>query len=154
MNSPRAVAVCGNAVCGEATYEKARAVGKLLAGQGITLFNGGLSGVMEASSRGASEAGGHTVGILPTYDVTDANPFVQLPIATGMGHARNVVLVASVGCVIAVEGSFGTLSEIALALKLGRPVIGLDTWDIPKDAKGFHAVGSPEEAVALAVELL
>ena len=89
-------------------------------------------------------AGGRVVGILPGSDPTDANPHVELPVATGMGHARNVILVQSVDAVVAVGGSHGTLSEIAIALKLGRPVLALESWEIP----GVEAVESPAAAIA------
>jgi uncharacterized protein (TIGR00725 family) len=150
----RAVAVCGNNICSEATYEKARRVGRLLAENNITVFTGGLGGVMEAAHKGAREAGGLTVGILPGYDTEEANEYVQIPIATGMGHARNAVLVSSAVCIIAVEGAYGTLSEIALALKLGRPVIGLGTWDLGERGRDIRVLETPEQAAELAAVIV
>ena len=122
------VAVCGP---GEATPEEetaAERVGQLLAAHGCTLICGGLSGVMEAACRGAKGAGGTTIGILPGDDPTTANPWVDHAICTGLGQARNAVVAGSGQAVIAVGGGFGTLSEIALALRLGRPVVVLSGW--------------------------
>jgi uncharacterized protein (TIGR00725 family) len=152
--APR-IAVCGPGACDRATYEQARQIGRLLAEAGAVLLCGGRGGVMEGACRGASEAGGSTVGILPGADGVGANPYVELPIATGMGQARNVVLILSAQAVIAVAGRSGTLSEIALALKSGRPVIGLGTWQLTR-ADGTRETGilyanSPEEAVHLAL---
>ncbi|OIP67691.1 MAG: TIGR00725 family protein [Nitrospirae bacterium CG2_30_70_394] len=141
----RRVAVVGAAVCDEDEARVAEEVGMAIAGRGWSLFTGGLGGVMEAASRGAREAGGRVVGILPGPDPREANPYVEIPIATNMGDARNVILVQSVDGVVAVGGRFGTLSEIAIAAKLGRPVVGLRTWEID----GVEAVASPAAAIAL-----
>ena len=107
------------------------------------LVCGGLGGVMEAACRGAKEAGGTTVGILPGTDRSDANEFVDVPIATGLGEGRNAILVRSAEVLIAIGGGYGTLSEIALALRRGNRVVGLGTWDI----EGVEPAGSPEAAV-------
>ncbi len=155
MRRPR-IAVCGSARCDKVTYEQARQVGRLLGTAGAVLLCGGLGGVMEAACRGARESGGFTVGILPGLEATAANPYVDLPIVTGMGQARNVILVLSAQAVIAVAGEAGTLSEVALALKLGRPVIGLQTWHLLRPdgtpEERIHRATSPEEAVRLALD--
>ncbi|MGD2064712.1 MAG: TIGR00725 family protein, partial [Nitrospirota bacterium] len=134
----------GGGECTEHQAAVAEAVGRGIAGAGWILYTGGLGGVMEAASRGARGVGGRVVGVLPGGEPGSANPYVEVPIATGMGHARNVVLIQSVDAVIAVGGSHGTLSEIAIALKLGRPVLALESWEIP----GVEAVASPAAAIA------
>ncbi len=125
---PIQIGVIGDAVTETVHLEVATNVGRLAAERGWVVITGGLGGVMEAASRGAAEAGGTTVGILPTYDASSANDYVKIIIPTGLGHARNAVVVAAADAVVAVGGRFGTLSEIALALKLGKPVIGINTW--------------------------
>lgn len=119
-------------------------VGRLLAKEGSIIVTGGLGGVMEATCRGAFIEGGITVGILPTFQKEDANPYVKIPIPTGMGEMRNVLIVRASDALIAIGGGYGTLSEIAFALKMGKKVIGLKTWDI----EGIIRVNSPEEAVS------
>jgi uncharacterized protein (TIGR00725 family) len=152
--NPR-IAVCGAGECDAPVYEQARQVGRLLAQAGAVLLCGGLGGVMEAACRGAREAGGFCVGILPGADPVAANPYVDLPLATGMGQARNVALILSAQAVIAIAGEAGTLSEIALALKAGRPVIGLGTWRLThgdgRPEERIHYAASPAEAVQLAL---
>jgi len=123
----------------------AESVGRLLAGAGAVLVCGGMGGVMESACRGAKGAGGTTVGILP--DTGNGNPYLDIVIRTGLGHARNILVAQSGDAVIAIGGNHGTLSEIAIALKTGRRVFGLRTWDID----GVVACGSPEEAVQGAV---
>jgi uncharacterized protein (TIGR00725 family) len=122
-------------------------VGRLLAEQGVTLVCGGRGGAMEAACRGAKEADGLTVGILPGSDRSDANPFVDIVLPTGIGEARNALVVGAADVVIAIGGGYGTLSEIALALKAGKRVIGLGTWEI----EGVVAAEDPEAAVAAAL---
>ncbi len=139
------IAVIGRGDCSPEEYEAAETVGYLIAGNHETLICGGLSGVMEAACKGAQEVGGVTVGILP--GTGEGNPYLDVAIRTDMGHARNVVLVQSADAVIAVGGGYGTLSEIALALKMEKPVFGYLTWKI----EGVMACISPEEAVLLAV---
>jgi uncharacterized protein (TIGR00725 family) len=141
------VAVVGGSACTPEEAELAAAVGRLLAERGAVLVCGGLGGVMEAAARGAHAAGGLTVGILPGSDPAAANPYIDVPLATGMGEMRNAVIVRVAGGVIAIGGGWGTLSEIALARRIGTPVVGLhDAFaqgiDIPRAA-------TPEEAVAL-----
>ncbi len=137
------VSVIGGGSIGDEEYETARRLGEVLAERGHTVVCGGLTGVMEAVCRGASEAGGETIGILPGEDRAAANEYVETPIATGMGNARNVLVVLNGDAAIAVDGSTGTLSEIAFALNDGVPVAGLDTHDID----GVEAVETPEAAV-------
>jgi uncharacterized protein (TIGR00725 family) len=145
------VSVIGAGSCDKKTYSMAEEVGRLFAQKGATLVTGGLAGVMEAASKGAKEAGGITVGILPGFSKEEANPYVMIPITTGLSHARNVVVARSADAVIAISGGYGTLSEIAIALKLGKPVIGIETWE---NIDGVIKVDSPEEAVKKVMELI
>ncbi len=144
------ISVIGAGTCSDDIYKNAEDVGRLIAQKGAVLVTGGLGGVMEAASKGAKEAGGITVGILPGFSKDEANRFVEIPIATGLSHARNIIVVRSADAVIAVSGEYGTLSEIAVALKLGKPVIGINTWDNVED---IIKVNTPEEAVQKAFEL-
>jgi uncharacterized protein (TIGR00725 family) len=151
------VAVVGDGFCSAETARLAEEVGRQLAEQGATILCGGLGGVMEAACRGAKRAGGLTIGVLPGRDRRDANPYVDIPIVTGMGEARNVIVVSSAQSVIAVSGGYGTLSEIAHALKVGIPVVGLGTWQLGKDTwdeKGAITVATdPADAVQKALAL-
>jgi uncharacterized protein (TIGR00725 family) len=122
-------------------------VGRLLAERGAVLVCGGLGGTMEAACRGAQQAGGTTVGLLPGGSRSDANPFVDVAIPTGLGEARNALVVRAADVVVAVGGGYGTLSEIALALKAGKRVVGLGSWEI----EGVLAADGPEAAVAEAL---
>jgi hypothetical protein len=134
----------------------AHEVGTLLGRAGVVLVCGGLGGAMEAACRGAKAAGGTTVGILPGNNRGDANPHVDIAIPTGMGEARNALVVRAADAVIAIGGGFGTLSEIGLALKVGKPVIGLRTWDVARESEPIGEIiraASAEEAVRLALEL-
>lgn len=132
----------------------AEEVGRLFAEQNAILVCGGLSGVMEAAARGAKEAGGTTIGILPGTDRTPANPYLDTIICSGVGQARNLAVVATGDIVIAVGGGYGTLSEIGLALKIGRPVIILEGWRLQRDqgTLGVMYASSTQEVVALALE--
>ncbi len=145
------VSVVGPGTATGETYERAREVGRLVAGRGGIVVCGGLGGVMEAAARGASEAGGTAIGILPDEDRVRANGYLTFSVATGTGQARNLAVVCSGGVVVAVGGEYGTLSEVGLALKIGRPVVSLGSWDL-----GEHVVAaaSPEEAVGAAFGLL
>ncbi len=148
------ISVIGAGKCDEETYAAAEQVGRALALRGATVVCGGLGGVMEAACRGAKVAGGRTIGILPGIDQNEANAYVDIPIVTGLGEARNVIVVRSGRAVVAVGGEYGTLSEIAFALKFGIPVIGLGTWQLARDAKvlsGIVEVNDPVEAVELAI---
>lgn len=124
------IGVIGGAVCSAEIYEIARDVGGEIAKNGFSVVCGGLGGVMEAACRGAKEAGGITIGILPTSEKGDANPYVDLVIPTGLGHARNVLVVHASDALVAVDGEAGTLSEIAIALKVGKPIVGIRTWEL------------------------
>ena len=134
----------------------AAAVGAALALQGAVVVCGGLGGVMEGACRGAHETGGRTVGILPGSDRAAANPFVDIAIPTGMGELRNGLIVRAADAVIAVGGAFGTLSEIALALRTGTPVVGLGTWELARDGRAEQAIvraADAQDAAARALEL-
>ena len=150
------IAVIGG---GQPSLEEARLaeeVGRELARQGATLVCGGLGGVMEAACRGAHSEGGVTIGILSGDSAKTANPYVQIPIVTGMGYARNVIVVKSAQAVIAIGGSYGTLSEIAHALQNDIPVIGLNTWSLSKNNQPDNSIipaQNPTEAVAKALDL-
>ena len=139
------VSVIGGSRIDDGTDEVARTVGELLAERGHTLVCGGLGGTMEAACRGAREADGETIGILPGEDRRAANRWVTTPIATGLGNARNVLVVLNGDAVIAIDGAAGTLSELGHALDYRRPIAGLDTHPIELD--GYEAVETPEEAV-------
>jgi hypothetical protein len=144
------IGVVGEGRCSPRVAARAERVGAAIAAAGAVLVCGGLGGVMEAASRGAARAGGVVIGLLPGVDRADANRWVTIPIVTGMDQARNVILVRSCDAVIAVGGMYGTLSEIALALKLGRPVIGLGTWRLlPPERRRVPIIRatSPENAV-------
>ena len=145
-NRRKIICVSGAGVCSETNRKLAYETGREIARQGHILLNGGLYGVMEASAQGAKDAGGLVVGILPGDSSEDANAYVDIPIVTNMGHARNIILMHTADSVIALEGEFGTLSEIAVALKLGKRVVGLGTWDIP----GVMQALDPKHAVKLA----
>ena len=150
------IAVIGNSSCSPEETKLAESVGELLAQQGVTVICGGLGGVMEAVCRGAKSKGGLTVGILPGQDSSTANPWVDIPVVTGIGEARNVAVVKSAQAVIAIGGSYGTLSEIAYALKSGIPVIGLNTWSLSRNRReddSIIRVQSATEAVDKAISL-
>ncbi len=145
------IGVIGAGSCSPETAALAEEVGAEIALREGVLVCGGLGGVMEAAARGAKQAGGITVGILPGNRFSDANPFIDIPIVTDLGHARNALVVHSSQALIAITGGYGTLSEIALALKLGKPVIGIKTWNVdPKVISTIH----PAEAVAWAYEMI
>ena len=162
---PARIAVCAPGTASDEELVLAASVGRLVAEQGCTLVCGGLGGAMAAACRGAKEAGGVTIGIIPGYDDRAANPWVDHVICTGIGQARNALVVATGQAVIAVGGGWGTLSEIALALRLARPVVLLGGWSPLLDGEegrvrlaelGGEVVfaETPEEAVAAAVAAL
>lgn len=147
----RMIGVIGAADASPTGLDKACQVGRLLALRGAVLVCGGLGGVMEAAARGCFEAGGEVIGILPGDTAASANPFVTHPIVTAMGHARNVILVQTAAALIAIEGGYGTLSEIAIARKLGKPLVLLDSWP---DIDNTLTTDTPEQAVAIIFSLL
>ncbi len=139
------IAVIGKEECSAEEYEAAREAGAVLAGHRAILCCGGRGGVMEAAARGAREKGGITVGILP--DTGKGNPYLDVVIRTGMGYGRNVILVQTADAVVAIGGGYGTLSEIAIALKAGKRIFGYRTWEID----GVVVCGTPSEAAIRAV---
>ena len=148
------VAVVGAGEASAAEERDAELVGRGLAEAGAVVVCGGLGGVMEAACRGAKAAGGTTLGILPGSRREHANPFVDIAVATGLGEMRNGLVVRSADALIAIGGEFGTLSEIALALKAGKPVVGLATWQLAKRDQAVDAIAeaaSPEDAVTRAL---
>jgi len=144
------IAVVGGSTCSSEEEEWAVAVGRLLGERGAVLLCGGLGGVMEAAARGARQAGGLTVGLLPGSDPAEANQHIDVPLATGMGEMRNALIVRAAGAVIAIGGGWGTLSEVALAQRTGTPVVGLH--DAFTSAIDIPRVGTPGAAVQWALE--
>jgi uncharacterized protein (TIGR00725 family) len=150
------IAVCGPDPCSPEVAAQAEVVGRLLAQGGAVVLCGGHGGVMEAASRGAAEAGGTVIGILPGSSRSEGNPYLTVSIPTGMGEMRNTLIVRAADAVIAVAGEFGTLSEIALALKIHVPVVGLGTWELAKAGRkvaAFTEAPSAEGAVREALRL-
>jgi len=148
---PPIIGVIGAGDCEGTIYRLAQEVGREIARRGALLVSGGLGGVMEAAAEGAAGEGGLTLGILPGPSTRNANRYIQVPVATDMGQARNVIIVHTADALIAVSGGAGTLSEIGHALKVGKPVVGLET--IP-DLEGVVYVKGAQEAVALAFALI
>lgn len=143
------IGLIGSASPGREGYEAARQVGRLLARAGAVVICGGLEGVMEAVCRGSAEEGGTSVGLLPGKDHDSANPYVTIPLPTALSHTRNAIIARSARALIAVEGGLGTVSEMALALKMGKRVVGLHTvHSLP----GLIKARDPEEAVRLVLE--
>src|SRR5829696_1907469 len=141
------IAVVGAGAASAAQLDDAETVGRDLAAGGAVVVCGGLGGVMEAACRGAKQAGGTTVGILPALDRRAANPFVDVALPTGLGEARNALVVRAADALVAVGGAYGTLSEIALALKGGKRVVGLRSWEID----GVEAAENANRAVVSAL---
>jgi uncharacterized protein (TIGR00725 family) len=146
MERPRHIGVIGAGECSDKTYQLARNLGSEIGKKGWILVCGGLGGVMEAAARGCAEAGSMTVGILPGLDKASANLYIKIPLATGLGEGRNLLVVRASDALVSVAGGYGTLSEIALALKVNKPVIGLETWE---NIQGVQYVSDPEEAMRL-----
>ncbi|MUM78261.1 TIGR00725 family protein [Pseudodesulfovibrio sp. F-1] len=149
--SMRQVSVVGSGRCGQdrecrELYAAAVELGGLLAGAGYVVVCGGLAGVMEGVCRGAREAGGRTIGILPSDDRSTANPWVEIPIVTGIGQMRNMLVIANGDVVVALGGGFGTLSEVALARKAGKPVVAIGAM---AEVEGVLRAGDPAHAVAV-----
>jgi len=150
------IAVIGDSSCSLEEAKVAEIVGELLAQRGATVICGGLGGVMEAVCRGAKSKGGLTIGVLPGENPSMANPWVSIPIVTGIGYARNMAVVKSAQAVIAIGGNYGTLSEIAYALKSNIPVIGLNTWLLSRNGQEDAPIiraNSAREAVDKAISL-
>ncbi|RME38250.1 MAG: TIGR00725 family protein [Deltaproteobacteria bacterium] len=150
MNPKLLIGVIGAGRASQDGMRLAEEVGCLLAQSGAVLICGGLGGVMEAACRGAVSAGGETIGLIPGADWLAANPYVRIVLPTGLGHARNVLICQAARALIAIEGEYGTLSEMAIALKLGRPVVALNSWN---DIPGVHRAETAAEAVSLALQL-
>jgi len=144
------IALIGAGVADESLRKTAEEVGRLIARRNAVLICGGLGGVMEAASKGAKSEGGTAVGILPQDHKDEVNPYIDVPVATGFGEGRNVIIARTADAIIAVGGEYGTLSEIAFGLRMGKPVIGFKTWDI----KGLIKAESAEDAVNKAFEAL
>ena len=150
------IAVIGGYPCTDEEARTAETVGREIARRGAILVCGGEGGIMEAACRGAVSEGGITVGILPGDNRKTTNPHVLIPVVTGLGSARNIIVVKSSQAVIAIGGGYGTLSEISFALKNGIPVIGLDTWSISRKNQPDSSIicmEDPLEAVNLAIEM-
>ena len=147
-HAPFRIGVIGGSRPGPEFLKLAFEVGRLVARSGAVLVCGGLGGVMEEAARGAKEGGGTTIGILPGNRTADANPYIDIPVATGLGYTRNSLVAMNADVLIAVDGEYGTLSEIAYGRIYGKDVIGLGSWDI----KGVTRAGTPEEAVELALK--
>jgi uncharacterized protein (TIGR00725 family) len=143
------IGVIGAGKADEATLKVAEDVGRGIAAMGAIVVCGGLGGVMEAAARGARAAGGITVGILPRDRKEEANPSIDIVIPTGFGEGRNVLIVRSANALIAVGGEYGTLSEIALALKTGKTVVGIGTWDIPGVIRADNAEDAAKKVFAI-----
>ena len=127
------IAVIGAGECDVRIYNLAESAGTALADKKYSIICGGLGGVMEGVCKGAKKSGGLTIGILPGDNPAEANPYVDIPIATGMGIGRNIIIIRSAKAVLAINGSYGTLSEIAYAMQLGKPVVGIETWEISEN---------------------
>ncbi len=142
------IGVIGAGDCSGDVYNRAEQVGERIAEAGAVLVCGGLGGVMEAAAKGAKKQGGATIGILPGVDRSHANSYIDFPIVTGLGEARNLMVIRNSDVVIALPGEYGTLSEIGFCLKLGKPIIGLCTWNVSED---IIQAQDAEEAVKIAL---
>lgn len=155
QNWNRTISVIGAGMCDDATYALAEEVGRELAARGAIVVCGGRGGVMEAVCKGAKSVGGRTIGILPGLSPSEANPYVDIAIVTGLGELRNAIVARTGRGVIAIGGEFGTLSEIGFALNSGRSVIGLNTWQLGRGGIRVEAITEAKnaaEAVSLALE--
>ncbi len=144
------IAVIGGRRAEKSLLKEAEGIGRLLAKRDAIVVCGGLKGVMESVSKGAKSEGGITVGILPQDHNRDANEYIDIPIATGLGIGRNVIIARTADAIIAVGGEYGTLSEIAFALQMGKPVVGIRSWDV----KGVVPAVDAAEAVEKIFEML
>ena len=145
------IGVIGAGECSQEIYDQASELGYLIGKNDWVFFCGGLGGVMEGAAKGCYQSGGITVGILPGKEKDSANPFITLPIATGLGEGRNLLVVRASDVVVAIAGGYGTLSEIGFALKIGKPVIGLKTWP---GIDGIDYVETPEQVINRVVKYL
>ena len=146
MDVPDYIGVIGAGECSDSTYGLARDVGFEIGKSGWILVCGGLGGVMEGAARGCRDAGGVTVGILPGLRKDSANPYIKIPLPTGLGEGRNLLVVRASDILVSIAGGYGTLSEIALALKMNKTVIGLETWE---NIKGMKHASDPYEAIKM-----
>lgn len=149
MRARKTIAVIGARRANKSLLGKAFRVGRLLAASGAIVLTGGLGGIMEAASRGAKKAGGITVALLPQESTAYANEYVDIPIATGFGIGRNVIIARTADGLVAVGGQYGTLSEIAFSLQLGKPVVGLGTWEVEGIIRARDAEEAVKEILAL-----
>jgi uncharacterized protein (TIGR00725 family) len=157
MNRKRIVSIIGGANCSQEEYGIAQEIGSILAEQGIVIVCGGRGGVMEAVCRGAQESGGLTIGILPSHDPNSGNRYLNIALPTGLGQNRNFLVAQAGEVVIAVGGGYGTLSEIAIALKSGRKVVGVGSWtavDKSQKAVKITTATTAREAATIALEML
>jgi len=138
------IGVIGAGDCSQELYALARELGRCIGRNQWVLFCGGLGGVMQGAAEGCSLEGGMTVGLLPGNDKDSANPFIKIPIPTGLGEGRNLLVVRASDVVVALSGGYGTLSEIGLALRIGKPVVGLKTWS---GIDGIEYVESMKQAI-------
>lgn len=144
MDSAKYVGVIGGGECTDSTYKTAQSLGFEIGKKGWILVCGGLGGVMEAAAKGCAEAGGMTLGILPGSQRNSANPYIRIALPIGLGEGRNLLVVRTSDVLVSIGGGYGTLSEIALALKAGKPVIGLETWE---HIQGIQYVSHPDEVI-------
>ena len=144
MDSVKYVGVIGAGECTDSTYKIAQSLGFEIGQMGWILVCGGLGGVMEGAARGCTEAGGTTLGILPGSKRNSANPYIRIALPTGLGEGRNLLVVRASDVLVSIAGGYGTLSEIALALKAGKPVIGIETWE---HIQGVQYVSHPDEVI-------
>ncbi len=151
MDSTKTIAIIGARACDDEITQIAEQMGGLLAKNGYTIICGGLGGVMEAVCKGAKANNGTTIGILPGDNPDDANSHVDIAIATGMGISRNLIIIRSAIAVVAINGGFGTLSELAFALQLQKPVVGLGTWDV---SDHIVTASDPDDAIQKLTKLL
>ncbi len=151
MEIPLHIGVIGAGTCPDPTYEIAMKLGFEIGKRGWNLICGGLGGVMEGAAKGCMEAGGMTIGILPDLNKKSANPYIRVPIPTGLGEGRNLLVVRASDILVAIAGGHGTLSEIALALKLNKTVLGLETWN---DIKGVLYVPDYHAAIRMVEEIV
>jgi uncharacterized protein (TIGR00725 family) len=151
MDKPKYVGVIGAGECSDSTYQMARNLGLEIGKKGWILVCGGLGGVMEGAAKGCAEAEGMTLGILPGLERDSANPYIKIPLPTGLGEGRNILVVRASDVLVSIAGGYGTLSEIALALKMNKRVVGLETWE---NIQGVQYVSDPEEAIQVVEKLI